>query len=1409
MKKFVVSLCVIACVIWIAGCAWGVPVRLDAEHFPDPVFRSWMTQWDYGWPEYTSWYEYTVGANDGILSDIEIARIMALNPVGSSLKGIEYLWGLKILTCRYLNLTELDVSENSGLNFLNCELNKLKKLDVNNNLKLKTLICNSNDLCELDLSNNTSLAQVSCYGQKREDLKITKTSEGYEVNMRDYDVSHPENIDADSISPQPVSYNKETGIITFSEPVTTLRYNYITHSPNNDLMDVTITKPMSIVALERSGSNTDDLIIHDMTDNSYLDRNGNQLTESAIQNYSYGDYGKLGLAADGNSRLILRVQTSQPGTVSFSFKDDIGANLESLSRRELSPSEQLSTTEMNSDIHQVSAVLVAPETFPKDKNFPSDTFKVHVKFTDEDGEITEDDLELKIEAAPVVLIHGFGAKAKASNTFIDDKGHGIMPVLKKAGFNVYTWDYDGTQGPSIVLAGEDNELSEKIDKIFNDYAKKKIICTRVDLVGYSMGGLMTRQFCLSEANKKSISYKQGMVRRIVTVATPHRGSPWSEVFYKYSAVADTVMQYMFGYCPTAWKDMRTGSTVTSANFPENVPMHSVYGLTGVNLDQILPIINSIDDILYDTDLAFKFSERFKKTGGLERFLLVMKFLSDLRLVSANTVLKELFGDEDHDFCVSQSSAAGDFSYACTDRKDWWKYNHLNICKQDDIGEKILLLLKYGKSDFKTFGSSLSPVNAAPIPKAEDINSAADTSDCTIENPFTITVTPEVLNVHDTGKVKIKAVSNVDIDKQLYMSISMNGIDTIFAAASKDTKTFEVSVEFTSQDTGLMEVSCLSYNTDDTDKIKFYISDTAHVLVAADLDNVNITSIDFAADSVYTSVNSETPAGLYAVDSDGRYYDVSSPLNGTEWTSTEIARVNDNGCILGLKEGSTTLTAKFRGLTASVNVEVSAALVEEENIPPEIKTETLAKGVTGQPYSLQLTASGATPITWTHKGSFPKGLTLNSDGLISGTPIKAGKSSFTVTAKNSYGKSSRKFKINVLEPVSITTASLKAGTITKSYSVSMKAKGTKTITWSAKGLPNGLSINEKGKISGKPTVYGNFTVKITAQNEAGSITKSFPLEIKAIAPKLSGSLAKPTLNQPYSSSLKVTGSTPIIWSVEGILPDGLTLDSSTGIISGTPTSYAKSGYKLTITATNDAGKKSKKITLKVNGKAPKITAKLPKATAGENYSAELSATGSDTITFAADLPEYLTLDGDTITGNIPEATKNFKIKVYASNPVKTVSKTYTIKVSTKKVSSNKKATPEILKTENSTGIMDNGIDIMENNTSTNTEVIADMQTNSENDSEYNSRYVVAVELGEVSCDLPGMYDFNVELPDYIAEGSALVYAANSDSPSEDDSIAEFYDDAGNEISAVPENRRITISIWLNPETTYNPVIAVKH
>ena len=92
--------------------------------------------------------------------------------------------------------------------------------------------------------------------------------------------------------------------------------------------------------------------------------------------------------------------------------------------------------------------------------------------------------------------------------------------------------------------------------------------------------------------------------------------------------------------------------------------------------------------------------------------------------------------------------------------------------------------------------------------------------------------------------------------------------------------------------------------------------------------------------------------------------------------------------------------------------------------------------------------------------------------------------------------------------------------------------------------------------------------------------------------------------------------------------------------------------------------------------------------------------------------------------------------------------------------------------------------------------------------HSNGYVIVAELGTISADKSGIYEFDVVLSDEAPEGAELLYLANADEPSDDDEIAEFYDDTGTETSVVPESRNITVSIWLNKGTIYSPVIAVK-
>ena len=67
----------------------------------------------------------------------------------------------------------------------------------------------------------------------------------------------------------------------------------------------------------------------------------------------------------------------------------------------------------------------------------------------------------------------------------------------------------------------------------------------------------------------------------------------------------------------------------------------------------------------------------------------------------------------------------------------------------------------------------------------------------------------------------------------------------------------------------------------------------------------------------------------------------------------------------------------------------------------------------------------------------------------------------------------------------------------------------------------------------------------------------------------------------------TGGTVVTWSVSPSLPAGLSLDTSTGVLSGTPTAVTSSA-SYTITATNTGGTDTASVTIVVNDVTPTIS-----------------------------------------------------------------------------------------------------------------------------------------------------------------------------------------------------------------------------
>jgi large repetitive protein len=361
--------------------------------------------------------------------------------------------------------------------------------------------------------------------------------------------------------------------------------------------------------------------------------------------------------------------------------------------------------------------------------------------------------------------------------------------------------------------------------------------------------------------------------------------------------------------------------------------------------------------------------------------------------------------------------------------------------------------------------------------------------------------------------------------------------------------------------------------------------------------------------------------------------------------------------------------------------------------------TCPTATVGQPYSLTiyLTRDSASDpprggdfdcATFSvSSGSFPPGLSVSSEGTISGTPTAAGRYDFYLTVRYDKGPgcgktpSDDRFVINVnpqVQRLIVATSGLPDATINQAYTApALSASGGTVSSWSlASGtLPTGLTLGSNGVISGTPTQSGVFTFTVQANGSPNNDTKQLSLFVLApldlgLAPAGTPVTAQPVpvtmkLATPFSWGVKATGGRePYTYTADKV-PAGITLNPD-GTFTGTPT--LAGATRSTITVKDARGTAD---TLQVTFTTRALLAfhktKRPRVgKVGQLYSWRLPVAGaSETKVFLASgaVPPGLVLEEETgLLSGTPLTAGTFKVKFWVLGDAGTqISKTYRLKI----------------------------------------------------------------------------------------------------------------------------------------------------
>lgn len=234
------------------------------------------------------------------------------------------------------------------------------------------------------------------------------------------------------------------------------------------------------------------------------------------------------------------------------------------------------------------------------------------------------------------------------------------------------------------------------------------------------------------------------------------------------------------------------------------------------------------------------------------------------------------------------------------------------------------------------------------------------------------------------------------------------------------------------------------------------------------------------------------------------------------------------------------TTTVVALLAAVFAASAAAFgfTDEAQLPPDLQL--------GSPYSFQLSArNGCPPYYYEQQsGSFPPGVGMNRDGLISGTPQLGGTYQTWLAVKNGCpgDSSERLFSFYVVDPapLAVRFGGLFPAVRGRYFLYDLRSTEGGVLTWRVSGgrLPPGLKLTAN-LIAGVPTSFGSFRFTVEVNDGRRSAARVFTLRVQPQFALLRRTLLL-RVGEPFRTRVVVRGGVaPFQWSITGgELPRGV-------------------------------------------------------------------------------------------------------------------------------------------------------------------------------------------------------------------------------------------------------------------------------